>query len=501
MDGKSTTAIVGNLAYKLHPEVVVEPNPLAPDPLKYTSVALTEVFSNNTRLEASAFNLDAKAAKYKVEHCKYGYVHLWGENGLVKDAFVRSRFKRIYVEKGEGIPFYQPSSITEVYPKPTKYISEKTDVNIDALKVKKGMLLMSVSGTIGKCSIVGRTLDDKVFSHDLLRLTGKNEYDTGYIYAYFCTQIGQQILQTNNYGAVIQHIEPEHLKNIIIPNATDLIKRKIHNLVVESYDLRDKSNDLMDESEHILFEELQLPPIEQLKPKYFDESVELRNYTTNLSGLNLRFDCSYHTPEILKAKGIIKKNCKELLPLKDKILSDNIFTGNRFTRVFVDNNNGVPYLNGKQILDLDPNGLDKKYLSFAQHEDRIKKQLEIKENTIIVTCSGTVGKTVLVPKHWVGWVGTHDLIRIESNNLNTIGYVYCWLNSDYGQLLLKSLTYGSVVDHIEAFHIANMEIPLLKNESKQKEINNKALQATELRYQAYLKWQEALRMMEEVLNN
>ncbi len=492
--------VTGNLARKLQPEKVEIIDPLAPDPLKYTSVALSEVYSNNTRLEASAFNLEAKVAKYKVEHCKYGFVHLWGEDGLVKDAFVKSRFKRIYVEKGEGIPFFQPSSITEIYPKPTKYISENTDVDIDGLKVKKGMLLMSVSGTIGKCSIVGKTLDNKVFSHDLLRLFGKNEYDVGYIYAYFCTPIGQQMLQTNNYGAVVQHIEPEHLKNIIIPNAPDPIKRKIHNLVIESYDLRDKSNELIDEAEQILYEELQLPPIEQLKPTYFDKDVDLRNYTTKLSELDLRLDCSYHAPEILKVKDIIKKNCKDLLPLKDKILSDKIFTGNRFTRVFVDNNNGIPYLNGKQILELDPNSLDKKFLSFEQHEDRIKNQLEIKENTIIVTCSGTIGKTVLVPKHWVGWVGTHDLIRIESNNLKTIGYIYCWLNSDYGQLILKSLTYGSVVDHIEAFHIANMEIPLLKNESKQKEINDKVLQANELRYQAYLKEQEAINSINEIIN-
>lgn len=493
--------VTGNLAHKLQPEETERIDPLAPDPLRYTSVALSEIYSNNTRLEAGAFNLEAKAAKYKVEHCKYGFVHLWGEDGLVKDAFVRSRFKRIYVEKGEGIPFFQPSSITEIYPKPTKYISENTDVDIDGLKVKKGMLLMSVSGTIGKCSIVGKTLDNKVFSHDLLRLFGKNEYDVGYIYAYFCTPTGQQMLQTNNYGAVVQHIEPEHLKNIIIPNAPDPIKRKIHNLVVESYDLRDKSNELIDEAEQILYEELQLPPIEQLKPTYFDKDVDLRNYTTKLSKLDLRLDCSYHAPEILKAKDIIKKNCKDLLPLKDKILSDNIFTGNRFTRVFVDNNNGIPYLNGKQILELDPNSLDKKFLSFEQHEDRIKNQLEIKENTIIVTCSGTIGKTVLVPKHWVGWVGTHDLIRIESNNLNTIGYIYCWLNSDYGQLILKSLTYGSVVDHIEAFHIANMEIPLLKNETKQKEINDKILQANELRYQAYQKEQEAVSTTEKILES
>lgn len=495
----SNLAMEGNLAYKVQPEMIEEINPLAPDPLKYTSVSLSEVFSNNTRLEASAFNLEAKAAKYKVEHCRYGYVHLWGKDGLVKDASYPGRFKRIYVEKGEGISFYLPSQLGEIYPKPSKFISEKTYKSIKGVEIEPNRLLLSRSGTIGKCTMSSKTTIGKVYSDDVIRVSFKSEIDLGYVYTYFCTPTGQQMLQTNNYGAVIQHIEPEHLKNIIIPNAPELIKRKIHNLVVESYDLRDQSNELIDEAERILYEELQLPPIEQLKPKYFDDSVDLRNYTTKLSRLGFRLDCSYHTPEILIAKEIINKNCKKLVQLKDKRLSDKIFTGNRFTRVFVDSKHGVPYLNGKQILELDPNGFDKKYLSFAQHEERIKKQLEIKENTIIVTCSGTIGKTVLVPKHWIGWVGTHDLIRIESNNLDTIGYVYSWLNSEYGQLLLKSLTYGAVVDHIEAFHIANMEIPLLKDESKQKEINDKVLQANELRYQAYLKEQEAVRMMEEVI--
>ena len=491
--------VADNLALnRFYEEKPIE-NPVSPTPLQYTSVSLSEVQYNKLRLEASAFNMNAKAAKSKVEHCLYGYVHLWGDDGLVKEAFVRTRFKRIYVEKADGMPFYQPSSITEIFPKPVKYISERTNVDIEALRVKKGMLLMTVSGTIGKCSIVSNSLENKVFSHDLLRLTGKNEHDTGYIYAFFSTAVGQQILQTNNYGAVIQHIEPEHLKNIIIPDAPESIKQNIHELIITSYNLRDQSNDLIERAEKILYQELQLPPIEELKPTYFDKTVDLRNYTTRLSSLDLRLDCSYHVPEISTAKDIIKSNCKEFVQLSDKRLSNKIFTGNRFSRVFVNEENGIPYLNGKSIFELNPNVFDRKYLSFTQHENRIKDQLEITENTIIVTCSGTVGKTVLVPKHWSGWVGTHDLIRIKSDSTDVIGYIFCWLNSDYGQLLLKSQTYGAVVDHIEASHMAQMIIPLLKNELKQQEINNMVLQANDLRYQAYLKEQEAIKMMDDVI--
>lgn len=487
--------VTGNLAHKLQPEEIERINPLTPDPLKYTSVALSEVYSNNTRLEASAFNLEAKAAKYKVEHCKYGFVHLWGEDGLVKDAFVRSRFKRIYVEKGEGIPFFQPSSITEIYPKTTKYISENTDVDIDGLKVKKGMLLMSVSGTIGKCSIVGKTLDNKVFSHDLLRLFGKNEYDVGYIYAYFCTPIGQQMLQTNNYGAVVQHIEPEHLKNIIIPNAPDPIKRKIHNLVVESYDLRDKSNELIDEAEKILYEELQLPPIEQLKPTYFDKDVNLRNYTTKLSELNLRLDCSYHTPICTTILNLLKKNANEIRYCGDSNITQDVALPTRFKRTYVEATHGTKLIGGKQINELNPSS--EKYLAHSDIDDELK----LKENSILITRSGTIGKTTIVPRHWTNWIGSDHIIRIIPASDQIAGYLYCWLSTKYALQLIKRNTFGAVVDEIDTTQVQNIEIPLLKNEMKQKEINDKVLQANELRYQAYLKEQDAITIMNGIINN
>ena len=490
--------VTGNLAYKLQTKEVEIPNPLAPDPLKYTSVGLSEVLSNNTRLEASAFNLDAKAAKYRVEHCRYGYVHLWGENGLVGNAYVRGRFKRIYVDRAEGIPFYQPASITDVYPQPARYISENTDVDIDALKVKKGMLLMTVSGTIGNCSIVGRTLDGKVFSHDMLRLTGKKEIDTGYIYAYFKTSIGQQLLQNNNYGAVIQHIEPEHLKNIIIPDAPDLIKKKIHDLVIESYELRDQSNELMDEAERILYQELNLPPIEDLKPKYFDEHVNLRNYTTKLSQLDLRLDCSYHTPEISAILDVVQGNAKEIKRIGDCDVSKEIILAGRFKRTYVDDKNGIPFFGGKQLLELNPSNI--KYLSKDQHENRITKELYLKENMVAVTCSGTIGKVNIIPKHWENWALNQHVMRIVPASNDIAGYIYCWLNTEYAYRLIVRNTYGAVVDEIDDRHLSNVIIPLLKNESKQKEINDKVLQANELRYQAYQKEKEAVGMMEEVTN-
>lgn len=487
--------VTGNLAYKLQTKEVEIPNPLAPDPLKYTSVGLSEVLSNNTRLEASAFNLDAKAAKYRVEHCKYGYVHLWGKDGLVKEASYPGRFKRIYTEKGKGIPFYLPSQLGEINPRPTKYISESTYKSIQGIEIKPNAFLLSRSGTIGKCSISSRTTIGKVYSDDVIRVFFNSSHDLGYVYAFFCTPIGQQLLQNNNYGAVIQHIEPEHLKNIIIPDAPDLIKKKIHDLVMESYDLRDQSNELMDEAERILYQELNLPPIEDLKPKYFDEHVNLRNYTTKLSRLDLRLDCSYHTPICSTIIEILNENAKDVLYCGDSSVTQDVTLPTRFKRTYVEEEHGIKLIGGKQINELNPSS--EKYLAHSN----LDEELKLKENSILITRSGTIGKTAIVPKHWSNWIGSDHIIRIIPANNQIAGYLFCWLSTEYAQHLVKRNTFGAVVDEIDTNQIKSIEIPLLRNESKQKEINDKVLEANELRYQAYLKEQEAVKMMEEVIEN
>ena len=177
---------------------------------------------------------------------RYGYVNLWSENGLIKSAYHPCRFKRIYVSKNDGKPFYLPSQLTEINPKPTKYISSKTYNTLAGVEVVPNNLLITRSGTIGKCTISSKVNIGKIYSDDVIRVGFQGEFDLGYVYAFLQTEIGQQILQTNNYGAVIQHIEPEHLQNVIIPSAPEALKKEIHELVIASYDLRDQSNDLLD---------------------------------------------------------------------------------------------------------------------------------------------------------------------------------------------------------------------------------------------------------------
>ena len=247
------------------------------------------------------------------------------------------------------------------------------------------------------------------------------------------------LIETNNYGAVISHIEPEHLNNIAIPNPPHNLKQEIHNLIEESFKLRDESNKLMDEAQDFLKTALQLPSIERLqkKVKQFDKKAGVLNYAVPLNELDNRLDGSYHVPIVHIIEQHLQKNAKEVTCIGDKNISQSVILPGRFKRVYVEEGNGIVFFGGKQIYELYPN--NKKYLSSSHHRDRIKNQLSLRENMTMITCSGTIGKVTIVPKHWEGWTANQHIIRVVPANNKIAGYLYAWLSSDYAYPLITRL--------------------------------------------------------------
>ncbi|WP_346979932.1 restriction endonuclease subunit S [Christensenella minuta] len=487
--------MVGALAVvKPLPEVRV--TELPQEDIKWCTVSLSDVLDTGKRLEASVFEVEGRHAREAVENCTWGTVPL-GEpgNGLLEKAYYPGRFKRIYCSAECGVPFYLPSQMTDIRPKPDKYISALTKCDISDLKLKRGDLLLTRSGTIGNSTIVSQTLEDVVFSDDVIRVTPKNPIDLGYLYAFFRSETGYKILQTNQYGSVIRHIEPEHLYSICVPNPPEAIKKKINDLIMQSYRLRDESNELLDTATKMLVETLNLPPIKEFQIEQFGDGYETNNYSVKLSETNKRLDGSYHVPIAKAITEHLRRNAKELLTVGDKRVSKDIILPGRFKRVYVEEGQGRVFFGGKQLFELDPS--NKKYLSLAHHGDRIKEQLELHENMTLITCSGTIGKVTLVPRQWERWAANQHIIRVVPASDEIAGYLSVFLSSEYGYPLITRFTYGSVVDEINATHVSQIPFPILADKPIQDKINQLALKANSLRYEAYKLEQEALRSMND----
>lgn len=466
--------------------------PIKQQPFGWASVPIQSVFEGGLRLDASVYATAAKQAETAIQSNPHGCVPIH-ELASIHHC---PRFKRIFVQESK-FPIYQPSQIGELNPIPAAYISDKTLADLDTLRVSEGQVLMTCSGTVGNVTYVSKTLAGNIFSHDLLRIRSHDEHHAGYLYAYFKSEQGRTLIQSNNYGAVIQHVEPAHLLKLPIPDAPAILKTHIHYTVAESFRLRDESNALIEQACAKLQAALKLPEIEALLPLPYGDNG-LRSFSVNVAALNSRLEANYHNPLAQSITQHIHKHAEQVLALGDNSLTKKFVLPGRFKRVYVKKGHGVVFFSGKDIGELDPN--DKKYLSFSQHDKKIKDELTIKQNMLLITCSGTLGNVALVPKHWDGWTMTHDIVRLIPSSSEIAGYLFAWLGSSWGKELINRNRYGAVVQHIEIAHLVDVPVPLLADVALMHEINTLVLRANELRYEAFSKEQEALRVFnEEVL--
>ena len=450
--------------------------------IKFCAVKLSDIQAHGLRLEASVYDFDCIKGIAKIKECRYGFKNLFAD---IRDAWHAPRFKRNYVSKKsvKAVPFLGSSEMLDIKPEAIKFLSCDVAENLN-LFVEKNTVLISCSGTIGNISFVNKTLSRFALSQHVIKIVCENF--SGYIYACLkCKEVQAQI-KSLIYGAVIPEIEPEHLERVIIPAAPEDLKQKIHELISKSYDLRDESNELIDEAERILIDELHLPDI--------DDFGREKIFSVKLSDLRGRLDASFHVPIVGRIIEHLNIHAAEVTTIADSRISKEVILPGRFKRVYVDEKHGVKFLGGKTMNQLAP--LSEKYLSKKIHAKQIEEMLGIKKNSILIAARGSIGDVALPSKQFLDWAISDNVIQVVSS-AKICGYIYIFLNSDYGKEVIKHYIHGGVIDAIEPEQVRECPVPLLKNYSAQLKINSLALVANEKRFRAYLLEQEALGILND----
>lgn len=183
-----------------------------------TTIRVSEILAAGVRLEASAFNIEAHNAVTALENSGLQLMPLYGEAGLCQEAHNAFRFKRIYVNRDRGVPFLSSSDIISLRPRIDRFLSYKNTKNLEKLLIQNWDVLISCSGTVGNIGLAGETFAGKALSQHAIRLR-TNDLDTaGYVAAFLRSRYGRPQLTQATYGSVIVHIEPEHLKRVVIPD-------------------------------------------------------------------------------------------------------------------------------------------------------------------------------------------------------------------------------------------------------------------------------------------
>ena len=450
------------------------------------------VSEGEKRFDASFYATNVIASKVLMTKLLERGIELNRVEELSEKIFWPGRFKRRYVSKKEGNPFLMPSEVIMFLPKAKKFIVDYPE----EVSIKENWILITRSGSVGRCLITSKLLKRYVLSDDPIRIVPKDETNVGYLYAYFNTWIGQAFLIKDQYGSTVKHIEPHHVANVLVPRIPKL-EEEINQKILEAHRLREEAQGLLFKAEEMVYSELGLPEINEDDVEYLggEEGRIVKSFEIKASELNLRLDASYHLPTLQQIEANLSKSGFKDVKFREAI--DKIFIPTRFKRPYVtDSNAGVPFLQGSHIPQIKP--MDVKYLWGGT------KRLEdilIKKNWVLMTRSGTVGRIGIVRNGWEGWAASEHVLRIIIKSGIHPGYIAAFLSSPYGEYQIKGKIYGAVVDEIgeqDTSLIEEINILLLPKNIQNK-IGNPVFEAYDKRDKANQIEEEAIKLFERRL--
>jgi type I restriction enzyme S subunit len=455
-------------------------------------VSLHEVLNAGARLEAAAYSIAARQARAELAACSFPLLPLLSskadESALGVSATNGNRFSRIYVNSSFGVPFLSSSDIIGLRPERDRYVSRKHTKDLESFMIEPWDVLISRSGTIGNVSLAPPGWSEFSLSEHAIRLKASDPDMAGYIACFLRSRWGRDQMLGHSYGSVITHIETHHLQRIFAPKLPPILTIEIGRGFVDAAMDRDEANKNLGSAEQELISRLKLPGLSAL-------GLGPTIATVNARDLRGRFEAAYHDP---RAQALEKTLGAMSFPVKSIGDPSTGFTVRAVTkfrkRVYVDSG-GIPMLSSKQLFQVDP--IDVKRLARGAHVDDLP-EIELSEGMLCISCSGTIGRVFSVPQYMNGWTANQHALRIAGEDRCNSAYLYAWLASEYGQVLLLRERYGSVIQELDRYQLGRIPVPWLPDADR-KRIASYVLAADAKRTSAWIKEQRSLKRLTEIL--
>ncbi|HPQ51001.1 MAG TPA: restriction endonuclease subunit S [Alphaproteobacteria bacterium] len=445
------------------------------------------VARNAVRLDAGAYSAGSLAMQNFINVNDRPTIEL----SKIANIFGFGPFKRTYIEDSKkGIPLLTSAEIMELDPDP-KVMAKVDNPNWPQYQIKQRSILVSCSGTIGNIALVPKKWDSWGVSQDAIRVIPQGGC-LGFIYSFLRLPWMKDAIVGKKSGSVIDHIYEDDLKRLVVPLPSEACIQELESKINQVLNLREESDELLAQANTMIHEvnglsELQRDKVDQYDPEGAIEAIIVSStevFHNNHAGSEYRLDAHYYNPLAeLAIKNI--RQCKSEVKTIDDV-TKMVFMCGRFKRNYVDKEYGVPFLSGKNIIQIRPSDL--KYISLTETSDI--NDLKLEATWTLITRSGTIGRTCFVWKNYENYAATEHIIRIVPNEEEIDpGCLYAFLSSSYGKQQVLRFRHGSVIDEVTAKQIKKVIIPL-PSESEQKEIGD-------LVRAAYEKLAEAIRLEDE----
>lgn len=459
--------------------------------MKAKSVPSSWLERDGRRLDCNPYMSGALEAKVRLEsmQARKDKLQTLTRDGL-SGIFHAGRIKRMWVDSPEhGRPFLSSTEILQADLSNLPFISKKAVAENPRLPLHAGWTLITRSGTVGRMAYARPDMEDYACSEHVLRVVPDAEkIPPGYLYAYLSSKFGVPIVVGGTYGAIIQHIEPEHIANLPVPRLGTKAERDVHALIESAARNRSRAHELRQEAQSAFYRQFSLSDLADA-----DTAVNYAAFRVQASSLR-RLDAAHHSPACRAAADELA-SAGETMRLEEVA---RVFTPGIFKRIHVeDPAYGYPYFSGTELFQYDPEPRGHLSRRAPKIDDYI-----VRENWLLIQdagqLEGLIGRLVRVTPASANSVVSNHLMRVAAEEAADAAYLSVVLSSPHGYRAITRNAFGSSIPQLDPAHIGALRLPWPK-EIIRKRIAEPVLEAWKLEDEASANVSKATKKVEDAI--
>lgn len=420
----------------------------------------------------------------------------------VADAFNPSIFKRQFCQNTErAVMYFQSSDVPTLSEYSSVFINKKQAESLRTL-VSENQTLVTGFGTIGNVRLVSKLQEGACYANNVCRITTKSPNLYGFVYAFMASKYAKAQLNKNASGSVVRFIEAPGIRRTLVPILPESKQQEIHNLIVESANLRVEANRLLEKARSKLLSYAALPQLTANDYDYFGARSEGRTVSCFSKSIkkidSTTINAFNHSSRIEKTKQQIRECC-QTVPLEEMLDDKKIFSTGSFPRVEVNSENGIMLINQKDIFDTIIKG---KRIS----RRKVKTDSLVEYGEVLIAGVGTLGenetfcRAIFANEDLQGQLVSGEFIRMKTNEKYLSGYLFTWLNSDYGFRFIRNTQTGTKLCRPIPRLFLQIPVPVLE-EVQMIEIDQIVKKAHTLYRLANVKENQAISLVEKEIES
>ncbi|HEX4051171.1 MAG TPA: hypothetical protein VHY19_09855 [Steroidobacteraceae bacterium] len=372
-------------------------------------------------------------------------------------------FRRNYVDSPEqGVPFISSGTmlLADLSGLPLLRRKDAESCRLSYLRLTSGMTLISCSGTIGRMCYVRPDMDGVWSSQDVMKVVpDSGRIPPGYLHAFLSSRYGVPLVVSGTYGAIIQHIEPEHIADLPVPRFSGSFENDIHLNMENAAHRLSTYQMLLNEATARVFRISGVPNPWPMEWHEDNSDVGFSVMSSELEPLR----AWNHSKKVRHIVNAIESG--EFSKLADVVDLEWLRWRVMFKRIDADEQNGIEVLSQRPLFQLFPEGrwISRRYL--LRHSPRYV----VPDRTIIVAKQGTLGADELFCRaEFI--TGEIPLKRAYTDHCMRIvarkeaiqpGYLFAFLRSNAGFRILRGLAEGSKQQDLHWRTVPKISVPRL----------------------------------------